>query len=116
MAVIGADEDGREGILFAESEGKLRWETIEAESACNSFWEAERTGAGATGAEGPFCPAQQAELQQGRLLQHVFVTGEIPDVATIGYAARENPSSIATAILVTFKAMPFSCSCLISKP
>jgi len=55
-------------------------------------------------------------LQQGPPWQHVFGTGAAPDVANIEYAASRTPSSSATANLVTFKAMPFPGSSLISEP
>jgi hypothetical protein len=79
---------------------------------CNSFWADEGTGTGATGAEGPLGAAQHAMAQQCRpARQHDFAAGEAPDIATIGCAARINPSSNAPATLMTFKPMPFPCSC-----
>ena len=89
----------------------------DVDSACNSFWEVEGTGAGATGAAGTVGAAQHAILQQCRQWpQHDFAAGEVPDVAMTGYAARINPSSNATAILVSFKAMPVLYSFLIREP
>jgi len=116
MAVLGADEENRKGCSPAPSEGKVRTVMRDAESACKSCWEVEGTGAGATGAAGTFRAAQHGKLQQCPPLQHVFAAGEGPYAATIGYAARTNPSRNATAILVTFETMPLACSLLIRKP
>jgi hypothetical protein len=62
----------------------------------------EGTGAGA-GAVGAFDAAQQAAWQQCPLLQQVFATGEIPGLATIGYAASKNASSHPTTNLVNLE-------------
>jgi hypothetical protein len=116
MAVIGIGEENRGGNSFAASEGKVRRETIDADSTCNSFWEEEETGAGVTGAEGDLGAAQQGMVQQWLpLQQHDFTVVEGPDIARIGQAARRNPSSNATANLVTLKVMPFPCSFAINK-
>ena len=105
-AVTGADEENRDGFSLAGSEGVVRMEMTDMDNTCDSFWEVER-GTGATGAEGDFGAAQQAILQQCRpLQQHDFAADEVPDTAMTGYAARINPSSNTTAILVSFKRMP----------
>jgi hypothetical protein len=109
MAVIGRNEENRGGCAFAGNEGKVSTETTDAETTCNSFWEAEGTGTGATGAKGTFDAAQHAESQQCRPTQQVFAGDEAPDEATIGYAVRRNPCSNTSAILVTLKVMSFSC-------
>jgi hypothetical protein len=117
MAVIGGAEETREGNSFAAREGKVNKEIMDADSACNSCWEEEGTGAGATGAEGVFRAAQHGILQQPPpLRQHDFTVGVAPHAATNGQAARRNPSSKATANLVNFKAMPLSGSFLMSQP
>jgi hypothetical protein len=107
MAVIGTEEENCGGNSFAAGAGKVRGETTEVAITCNSFWDEE--GTGAAGAEGVFGAAQHAILQQwSPLQQQDFIAGEVPGIATTGYAARTNPSSNATANLVTFKAMLFS--------
>ena len=67
------------------SEGKVRREMTDADSPCNSFWDEEETGAGATGAEGVVGAAQHGILQQwAPLRQHDFAVGEVPDIAITG--------------------------------
>jgi hypothetical protein len=85
MAVTGTGEENRGGNSFAASQGMLRGEMMDTERACNSFWEKEGTGAGATGAEGVLAAAQQGMLQQWPpLQQHDFNEGEVPDIEMIG--------------------------------
>jgi hypothetical protein len=117
MAVNGADEENRRGHSFAVSGSGVSREMMDADSACNSFWELEGTGAGATGAEGALGTAQHAILQRCMpWQQHRCAAGELPGIATIGHAAIRNPSSNATANLVSFNVMPVSCSFTISEP
>jgi hypothetical protein len=79
---------------------------MDADSVCNSCWEEEGSGAGATGAD--LGAAQQGMLQQWPILrQHDLDAGEVPDIATVGQAARRNPSSNATANLATFEVIRF---------
>jgi hypothetical protein len=85
MAVIGGSEGTREGNSFAAREGKVNREMMDADSACNSCWEEEGSGAGATGADGVLGAAQQGMWQQRPpLRQHDLTVGEVPDIATIG--------------------------------
>jgi len=104
MAVIGTDKAKREGYSFAASEGSVRREITDVDSACNSFWAEDGTGAGGTGAEGALDAAQHSIFGQcWQWPQQDFAAGEVPGIATTGYAARTNPSSNAIAILVSFK-------------
>jgi hypothetical protein len=93
--------------LFASNESGVKREMTGIARVCNSFCELEGTEAGATGADGAFDAAQHGMLQQCRALwQQDFAAGEVPGSATTGAAARINPSSTATAIRVSFRAMP----------
>ena len=86
----------------------MRSETLETAITCNSIWEEEETGTGATGAEGVFGAEQQGILQQwwpGQ--QHELVAGAVPAKAITGDAARRNTSDNATANLVSLNPMPF---------
>jgi hypothetical protein len=99
--------------LFAGSVGKGARETIIADTACIWLCEVEGAvaGVGTTGDEGAFCAAQHGMLQQCFTWpQHGFCAGDVSDIATIGWAAIRNPSSITTAILVIFKTMLLRCS------
>jgi len=58
MAVTGIEEENRGANSFAAGEGSVRREMMDADSACNSFWDEEGTWAGATGAEGVLGAAQ----------------------------------------------------------
>jgi len=111
MAVIGTNEENREGRRVAGSETGVSGEMTGVDSACNSFWEEDGTGVGATGADGPLEAAQHGILQQcPPWQQHDLAAHEAPEaasgeIATAGYAARMNPSSNAAAIFVSFQTM-----------
>ena len=108
MVAVGAGEEDSGKNLFASSGGKVRSETLETAITCNSIWEEEETGTGATGAEGVFGAEQQGILQQwwpGQ--QHELVAGAVPAKAITGDAARRNTSDNATANLVSLNPMPF---------
>src|SRR5438132_700838 len=64
MAMTEAGEGARAGTSSAEREGSAKTEARDAPSACNSFWEVEGRGDGATGSEGAFDFSQQAGVEQ----------------------------------------------------
>jgi hypothetical protein len=103
MTVSRADEENRGEKLLPQSKDGGRKEMTDIDRACNSFCEVE--GAGTTGAEGRLGAAQHAILQPCRQWPQHFAAGGTADAPKNGYAARANPSSNATAILLNFKAM-----------
>ena len=60
MAVTEVNETARDGSSSRKLKGNANDETTDAANACNSFWDVEGTGAGATGAEGAFGLTQHA--------------------------------------------------------
>ena len=123
MAVIEAGEENCEGCSIAKRGGSVKMETTDIVRACHSFWEVVRgQEAGATGAEGAFRARQHAGVRQFlQSQQHELVAGELAitaseDMAATGRANRINPTSNATAILVSLCAMPVLWSVLIHQP
>jgi hypothetical protein len=87
-------------------------ETTGSASACNSFWEEEGTGTGATGADGASGLTQHSGIwqcvqsPQHELAADAFAVAANGDTVMAELAARTNPSSKATTILVSFNVMP----------